>query len=599
MTTEPSPASSPHPSRHDALHLLGLLVLVVLIGAPALTSGAFLAHADSELPVRLWAFSRFEALGPLGGSVPELGFPRPGPLNNPDPLGTTLMTVLRPLLGEARGYDVLVLGTVYANMLAAWVLARRVFGDAWAASLAAVGIGLAPVVVSYCVTGAITDMLHLWPWLLAVLALHAAMAPEAGSRRAWSLGAAAGGLAALGFVISPYNLVIALGGGVPGAGLALFGMARAEGSWRAPLRRAVRVGAGALLAGGLVAGPWALALRGIMDDPSSQMSSNFVASTRHAPPWRTLLPDHPASYAATLDEYVATDASAIKERDVGSHYARTTAIPWVLLVLAGVGAIFLPGVSAGRWTSVALWGALASTGPFLLMTRTLYLVLPVNPAYLAVYHGLGGRMIFEVFRYGVVAVIAVSMAAAATVATLRRRGGTWRLVGPLAVAGVLAQLGLASPVRYPLPTASPVVSDAYARIDALLGPGAVLELPFFDRGTGRFARVHFLNQRVHGRTIADEVKGFPPTFLLHNPATNNLLAAEDARTHFRFEARPEGREDAGLRALVDAGFAGIVVDPAGYATPEALEVVRRILKTPPIEVGDRLVWVLKGPDQAR
>jgi hypothetical protein len=137
------------------------------------------------------------------------------------------------------------------------------------------------------------------------------------------------------------------------------------------------------------------------------------------------------------------------------------------------------------------------------------------------------------------------------------------------------------------------VSPAYAQLDAALGPGAILELPYFDRGTGRFARVHFLNQRVHGRPIADEVRGFPPRLLLENPFAVNLLAAERSAGLVRIDKRPEGREDSGRRDLAQAGFAGVVVDPAGYASPDALAEVERILGPRYVTVGDRRVWRLR------
>jgi hypothetical protein len=217
----------------------------------------------------------------------------------------------------------------------------------------------------------------------------------------------------------------------------------------------------------------------------------------------------------------------------------------------------------------------------------------VNPAYRAAYHLLGGKLLLEVFRYGVVAAVAASFAAAATAAQLHARGGAWRALGPAACVALLAQLGWASPLPWPLPGARPEISPAYAKLDDVLGPGAILELPFFDRGTGRFSRVHFLQQRVHGRPLADEVRGFPPPFLLHNPLTHNLLAAEGARTLIRVDKLPPEQEQAGRQALLDVGFAGVVLDPTGYARPEALQEALRILGPGYVELEDRLVWRLR------
>ncbi len=64
-------------------------------------------------------------------------------------------------------------------------------------------LGLLPLLLVYCVAGAITDMLNVWPFLLSLLLLHQAWQGQSAGR---ALGA--GALLALGFVLCPYNVLV-------------------------------------------------------------------------------------------------------------------------------------------------------------------------------------------------------------------------------------------------------------------------------------------------------------------------------------------------------------------------------------------------------
>ena len=345
----------------------------------------------------------------------------------------------------------------------------------------------------------------------------------------------------------------------------------------------------------LFAAPYAATLGSITAAPDSQMSADFVASTRQSPPWYALRPGSEGHYHAELSEFVASGEASLRTRDIGSHYARSVALSWILLALAVASQFRPPWERTSRPTGALLasgaLGALAATGPFLCITEEAYLVVPWNPAFLAVHYGIpGANLILETYRFALVTALVVPLAAAVMYAQLRgTRWDRWRWLLPLAL---LMELAVRSPIPIPFPVARPVIPDAYAHLDEVLPPGPILELPWFESGTGRFARQHFLHQRVHGRPIADSVRGIPPDFLLHNPLTNNLLALE-ASDAFRFEMRPAEREPAGRRALAAAGFVGIVVDPSAYRNEMAFDAAKERLGPGAVQVGDRWVWRLQ------
>ena len=262
-----------------------LLLLAAALLLPAWPlfqqAGVYLADPLSELPVKLWAFETFAEVGLIGGNVDTIGFPNVGPLNNPDLAGALFTAIARPLLGRAWSYDALVIAQLGAAMLGAWALARDHVEDRLSAVIAGVAFGLAPILLAYCVAGAVTDMLNLWPWPLAARSFLRGSVRD---------GAIAGGFTGLGFVLCPYNAVVFVACGVP-----MLVLARGRlGALAAAA--AVSVGIAGLDAGWL----WSMA-----QDPSSQMSSGHIMDTRHAWPFASLHPEHAHRYVAFLSDYLA------------------------------------------------------------------------------------------------------------------------------------------------------------------------------------------------------------------------------------------------------------------------------------------------------
>lgn len=562
-----------------------------LVGQP----GSVLAGPESEVWVKLWAFETFTGAKLFGGEVLSVGFPNTGLLNNPDPLGTLVHSLLRPVFGQGVAYNLLVLGQLWAAMLAAWLLARDLTRDPVASIVAGVGFGLTPLVLVYPLACGVTDILNLWPYPPALLfGLRALRCPG------WRDGLLAGALAGLGFVTCPHNFVIFASLGFPlllWLPLAWRGglLPVPEGPPSVPPRQLPRVALAVVVGVLLTAGWYLLWMKLLLVGPGAQVSEELVAGTRHIPPYRMLHPAELKRFTAFASEYFLPGSEGLVVRDMVSRFYRAFYLGWVLLGLSALGVVLARGrrLAVGLWPFVALFCAVAALGPFLPWSADLRLDVSVNPAWLTLHHLLpGGKLILEPFRYALVTALALSVAAAVGVAWIARWAGSW--VGLLAPLLVVAELLLFSPVPFPLPTASVQVSPAYSRLDEVLPPGAIIELPYFDGGSQRFERQHFLQQLHHGRPIADEIVGFPPRYLVQNQYCALLLGAEKPYGALVVRVEWPERVVEDRDRLVGDGFVGIVVDPDGFDSPQRAEQVMALLSElgEPVMVEDRLVYRL-------
>lgn len=572
--------------------LLPLLLLTALLvpAWPLLTHGGYLADPLSELPVRLWCHERVPL---LGGLVEDAAFPNVGPLNDPDPLGAVFTAVLRPLVGRVAAYNAYVLGHLALTLLAAWALGKELVGDGRAALVGAVGFAFTPLALVYGVSGAVVDLLALWPWCLAARSLLRAW------RRPGAVDPLLAGLwAGVGFVASPYLVLVFAALAVPAL---LYGLwfrgedLLPEGGPPPAGPRLAAIAGLVALAGLLVAGPYALHMRAVMDDPTSQMSASAVTATRHSWPYPLLQPEHTHRYVAYLADYFAVGKDALIERVAASRFYRAFSPGYTLYVLAAAG-IFLSArrVAAGLWVTCAVFAIFASTGPWMPLSMHIAPAAGVNPAWWLLRVLPGGDLLLEPFRYGFAAALALAMAATLGAAELGRRFGGWVPVGAAAL--WVAELVWLSPVPMPLPTAPLQVPAVYELVDDALPEGAVIELPFFDRGSDRFHRVHFYHQLVHDRPVADEVLGFPPRYLVDNQFTAALLHVEKPDGALGVAPADAARIEADRLRLREDGFAGIIVNFTAYKTPEQAARVRQLLAPfgDPVLVDAREVWSLDG-----
>lgn len=577
--------------------ILAVIASTLLIGVFG-HADRFIGDPHGELPVKLWVLETFAREGVLGGQIDQIGFPYVGPLNNPDPVGTLVTAVLRPLIGRVWAYNLLVVGQVYLSMLAGWALARVFVSDALAATVGGVIFGFAPLVLGYAVSGAVTDILNMWPYPFAmVFTLRALQSKQTRRWVGWAI--AAGAMASLGFVSCPYNFVVFAAMIFPILALAWpawrHGLLPVGPELRPGLRRVAGVLAIVFVALVVFAGAHALHMRSLMQDPDSQMSSSAVSATRHTWPYRFLEPGNRDRYVATLADYLAVGKDALITRVAASQFYRVFAPGIVAL---GLAAVALRRVERRNtvwiWAATAVFCVAASTGPFLPLATSVYFVEPVNVAWLATQFLLpGGDLILEPFRYALAAALALGVVASLGAAIVAARFGRWTLyVLPFAI---LADLALVSPTPFPVQTARLTVPGVYTQLDTWLPPGPILELPYFDHGTDRFYREHFFNQLIHGRPIANEVMGFAPRFLRENQFTAKLLSIEKSTGLLKVSVSDETRIEADRAGLVAAGFVGIVLAPAGYASEDILSAVRRELSAfgQPIQQGERDIYVLK------
>jgi len=327
------------------------------------------------------------------------------------------------------------------------------------------------------------------------------------------------------------------------------------------------------------------------------VAADRVAATRPEWPFRELRPTAYPRYSAFLADWVAVGPQALVVRDLAARQFRAFS-PGLLVWALGLAGLVLGRngrLRAAGWLGAGVLLAVASTGPFLAVQPRIAAPTPVNPAWLAVRYAFpGGGLILEPLRYAFPALLALSVAASlGALVVVRRFGSAVGFVPPVLV---VLEVALLSPIPVPLPTARPEASEAARRLDEVLPPGAVVHLPLFDRGTQRFDRSHLVDQRVHRRPVPDEVMGLPPAIFMENQFLAVLVEAEQPRGDMAVHPEDPGRFRDDRDRLVEAGFSGIVVDPARYAMPGRAERVLALLASGghPVTLGDRVV-VRLGP----
>ncbi len=554
------------------LALAALPVVSAVVGVP----GAVVADVSSEFPIKLWSFESFPSVGLLGGTVSS-AFPHPGPLNNPDVVGTLVTGLLRPLVGRVLAYNLLVILQLQATALAAWALARDVCGDRRSALLAGIGFALTPLVLMYCVTGAVTDMLNLWPYPLAIRAFL-----RGGLRN----GAVAGVWAVVGMVSCPYNFLVFGAMALPAVVFVpWWGRGVGAGSLVATLL-------GCVLAAAPLGGAYAWKLHQLTADPDAQVSTASIAETRNVAPYPFLRPGHTDRYTTYLADFVAVGKGALIQREAGSRYFRAYSPGISLLVLGLVGLLVAPR-RAGLFAVMAVWCAVASTGPYLPLNGAWYLPGPGNPVWLALDRFLpGADLLLEPFRYALGTVLCVAVCASVGLAWVVKRWGVW--TANVAVSVWLLELVWVSPVPTPLLVADAQVPAVYSRLSALPA-GALVELPFFDRGTDVFNRVHFLHQLVHGRPIVDEVVGLPPRAFAENQFLAALVNAEKPQGRLHVDVTDPSRIAQDRAALRSQGYAGLVIDTDGYRSPAERDRVLALIEGMPVVERDEGRVVVRVP----
>lgn len=585
---QPAPPASERWAAGVLVAVAALPLLSLLVG-----DGPWLGEPGSELPVKIWSWHTSPP-GPhlLGGSALGIAFPLHGVLDNPDIMGSLVTGLFWPLLGGPAAWATLLYLQLLANALAMFVLVRALTGSARAAVVGGAAWALTPFTLTYGVASSIADVLNLWPYPLVLhfglRALHTG----------WRDGLAAGVLVGIGFATCAYNVLVFAPLVIPilvGVGLA-HGRLAYGGPHSPPRLRMAAFAVGAAVVGvAAVAVPLVLERRALMEDAGSLMSTDQVESTRHVAPYPSLHPDTEGHYAAPLAEYLAVGKGALSVRDNAARFLRAYNPGLVVLALA-VLATLRGGRRRGAtwpWWLVVGFFALASAGPYLVWKGGHALSGPYNLVWLGLHHGFpGSRMLLEPFRYALAVALGASVLAGFGASLLVRRWGTAGMVGALAL--VLLDLVLLSAVPVPLPTQALPPPSWAGEVDALMGPGAILDLPFTRLGTKVYNRDHFTRHLAHGRPIPDEVRGTLPRFIEERPLLRALVDQEVAPAPEPGSEPLPASFGEELRAV---GIAAVVLRPSLYLTPGHATAAQAQLSTlgAPVVRGDELIYVLVAP----
>jgi hypothetical protein len=567
------------------LAALAGLLLLSLIGHPQ----GVLSVPDSELAVKLWVWEDFGPTHLFAKHTDRVGWPEPGILNNPDPVGTLTSAVLRPFVGRYWAFNLHVVLITFLNLLSAWSLARFLTRDDLAALLGAAAFALTPFVVLYCIDSAIIDVLNLWPWVAGIR--YALDAGATGSR--WKAGVS-GLLFGAGLLACVYNTVVFAGALLPLAFLAPMLLGNLKKSRKLPTWTAALAEWGGLLL--CVAAPFTIlavfmvgSLHSVTSSSTSQLPAEFIASTRHVAPYLSLHPSQFDRMFTNIQDFFAVGPSAVIERQAAARFLRAYAPGFVVWAFALIGALRFRG--AWIWMLLGLWGLLASTGPYLPLNESHYLPHAWNPAWILPRYLIpGSTLLLEPFRYVIWAVLGLSMAAACGVAWIRQR--THAAVPVVALLLFLGELVALSPIPIPLPTTDFEIPEAYAQLDEVLPPGAIIELPYHVRGGKLFDRRHFLHLLAHERPIPDIVLGFVPPLFKENQFLADILHVERPYGALAVRVSVPGDIPAHRQELAGMGVAGIIVDPMGYRNFDTRERVLTRLDElgPRLDVGGRILY---------
>ena len=556
-------------------HLLILALAAMAPFVPALLSGAFPADPYAELPVKLWVYHHFAASGSwLGGSMNSIGFPQGGPLNNPDIFGTLWMA-LTAWMARPTSYSLMLATIQLLNMLSLYTLAKHWTRDHQAALTAALCFGLCSALQGYVIGGAITDMLHVWPYPWAIWA-----GLKAFERQSYRWGIWAALFFGLGFITCPYNAVV-------------FSPVALPIAWHLVQKKAIfhatglKIAALLLFTVGLVLGIYALQLQSVMSAPDSQMSTELVQSTRHQWPFQGLMPDHPDRYVATLLDYVTGGKERLIIRDSGARFYRSYSLGWLGL---GFALWALRQKRTWLWGSIFGLGILLSLGPFLSLNAKAHLSFPSNPVYLVFFYlWPGTEMILEPFRYQLLATLGLCILIAIGLRELKHTAIRLGLMVLLPL-----ELCLFSTAPFPQPQSHFETAQIYHQLPTI-NKGAVIELPYHHQQSRLFVRQHFVNQLAHQQPIINSVAGFLPGLFFENSFLAPLMA-EDAP-----HPVPTGRHQspyAGAQELYQAGFRSLVFTPKHMIHSEAAARTQAQIEAvlgPPILVGDDRFIYAFGP----
>ncbi|MCK6501963.1 hypothetical protein L6R53_00925 [Myxococcota bacterium] len=493
--------------------------------------------------------------------TPLLNHPRGGTLFYIDTSQAVMFAPLTIAAGPEVGYNATVLFGLFLSGFGAWLLARRVTGDAVSSAVALFVYGAAPHLLGQSYNGISETVCAGWLPLTLWALLHLMDRPTVA--RAALLGLLGGTT----MLTSWYYGLLAGLAGVVMIGWRLLRQ-RAHVPWARFLPLAGLSGAVAL---GLVA-PMLILFR-------LSLSAEDAVVTRDPEFVRASLVNHNVTDVAAFFTPSDRPSPDLKEL-YGEELVIIIYIGWLALLLAMYA---WAGTRRARQLSPWLWLGLTffvfSLGPYLNIGgdyRTLFGQRVPLP-FLAFFEAfpLFDR-ISHPFRFVTGVSLAVGVSAAVGLRHLLRhlRPTPRLLTVALLCLCVLAETAVASPATLPVPHARAHIPAAYAAMRQDPQPGAVLDLPLTVPNLERAVYVWF--QAAHQRPIPWGLNDPMPRGLLDNRLTATLIRLEASRAWTPSAGLPELDLVIGARTLQRQGYRYIVVHRAWYP-PFKAERVERLL----------------------
>jgi hypothetical protein len=553
----PDPAT-PHSWSPVIWAAIGCACLAIFLTWPGIfhLSDRLLGHPGNDGWNHIWGYQWVAdeiAGGRWPGHTDLLVYPTGGTLYFIDTVQALLLAPVTWTLGPVVAMNLAVIGGLALSAFGAWVLARKVSGDGWAAWVAAVIYGASPHLLGQAYNGITETVCAGWMPLSLWAMLRLMERPD--PRRGLVLGL----LTAMCILTSWYFGLFAL-----------LGMAVLVG-WRLVLRRTLAdgllrpllIGAGTCL---VLVLPFMLAFGSSLgaDDALVTRDPDFV--------WMSLL-NHNFTDALAMvkpGKLPSPDLLALH----GEHLRIVVYIGWMALGLAGVAWFatrrrreLLPWLCLG----IVFWAL--TLGPYLNWGGTYVEIsghripLPFLGFFELV--PVFGR-ISHPFRFVVGLGLVTALMAAHAVRHLLRRGTVEvRAVGAMVLSAlVLAEVVHGSPAVVPLPSADTHIPSVYGELAG--EEGAILDLPMAVPNLER--AVYTWYQTEHGRPVPWGLNEPMPQLLLGNRFTATLLRIEATRARGLPPVLPNLDLLVAARTLARQGVRHVVVHEQLYPRVKLAQV---------------------------
>lgn len=533
---------------------LAALALAVLLTWPAALqpTARLIGHPGNDCWNHVWGYwwvgEELQA-GRWPIQLDLLAYPRGGTLYFIDTVQAIASLPLQLVAGPAAAYNAVIILQLAFSGFAAWLLARRLTGDAVAAGAALILYGASPHLLGQAYNGISETVCAGWfPFTLLCL-LRLLDRPTLGRAAALGLSAAVCMLTSWYF-----GLFAAIGCAI----LASWRVARR--SWAVQWSRTlVALGAATAIAAVLIFPPFRAFQRSLdTDDALINRDDDFV--------WQSLLNHN------ITDLFAFFRISTVPSPDLKTLYGEDLMIViylgWVGLLLAGYA---LWATRRHREFGAWLWlGGLFfafSLGPYLNIGGEYVLLggerVPLPFLALFEFFPVFDR-ISHPFRFVMGVQLAGAILASYGARHVFRRWQPRVQLGALAamLVLVLAEIQVASPAVVPVPSSDAAIPMAYDDIGADPVPGAVLDLPMTVPNLERAVYVWY--QTAHRRPVPWSLNEPMSEALMRNRLTMTLIRLEATRARSLPPVLPELDLVVSARALARSGYRYVVVHERLY-----------------------------------